>query len=100
MGFILYQIAFHIGSLFISDRPSVHMMTLLSDTLCIVFAESNHSFVKVEYNHIGSLLSLCECMNPIRFQSGTSVSKRQLRFRVFKNSLALFLRHKMTVDRS
>ena len=40
--------SFRIGSLFISDRPSVHTMTLESDTLRIVFAESNHSAVNVE----------------------------------------------------
>ena len=75
--------SFRIGSLFISDRPSVHTMTLESDTLRIVFAESNHSAVNAEWNHIGSLLSSCERMNPIRFRSGTSVSKKQLRFRGF-----------------
>ena len=70
--------SFRIGSLFISDRPSVHTMTLESDTLRIVFAESNHSAVNVEWNHIGSLLSSCERMNPIRFRYGTSVSKTAL----------------------
>ena len=75
--------SFCIGSLFIADRPSVHTMTLESDTLRIVFAESNHSAVNVEWNHIGSLLSSCERINPIRFRSGTSVSKRQLHFRGF-----------------
>ena len=41
----------------------------------------NYSAVNVEWNHMGSLLSLCERMNLILFRSGTSLSKMQLGFR-------------------
>ena len=84
--------SFHIETLFISDRPSAHTMTLESDTLRIVFAESNHSTVNEEWNHIGSILSSGEHMNPIRygFAQEPLFRKGSLVFGFFNNSLAVW----------
>ena len=67
-------------------------MTLESDMLCIVFVESNHSAVNVEWNHIRSLLSSCERMNPIQFHSGTSVSKKAALFLGFLKTVGILFK--------